>query len=518
MKTKELLFTALITSVMMGCSNKEEKIPGIGGEVKFDMEVKDAPFVGNTENAYEFAFGENAAIGIFAIDDKLQPVASNFRFELKEGKWIPSNENINVPYDGYYTYYAYYPYNADISDMENIPFSVSTDQETDGFTASNHFTSRHRATKGQSTIDLKYNYSLALVEIILEGEDATEDAEVTLQGLANDAYVNLFKEDVITGSHLTNIKMDNTGNMTFCALVPEQSIKKNTVLLNVKSNGIDHSISHDEVINFAKGYYTSIKVDVNPKKSDISISTGNIKDWQPNGNEITEGFNPEEGKLVIIKPITETLSEGPRKDFTKDTWFCIVNKTQVGLGYAEVIASTAQDKEWDKAIKLSYKSIGTVNNSYYNVYTGFYRRNMIGTFKTPIYKLTFKAKGRRYIPDGDKEKLDAVKGATIMVTCRNNADNNSFAISANHEAIINTIATCNPKEDVDVWKDYTLYIDFSKMHTQMWGAPKFNTATDEDRKGIDIRFYTNDQAKAAGHDFVRDEIEITDVRLEPYIK
>lgn len=517
MKTKELLFTAFIASAMMGCSNEEEKIPGIGGEVKFGMEVKDAPFVGNTDKVYEFAFGDNAAIGMFAVDDKSQSIASNLKFEYKEGAWMTESESISVPYEGFYTYYAYYPYNPEISDMENIPISVNTDQEVSGFTASNHFTSRHRATKGQSSIEMNFNYSFALIEVVLKGEDAREDAVVTLKGFVNDASVNLLSEVVTTGENTVDIKMDYVGNMTFCALVPAQSVKKSAVFMNVESNNIDHPISHNQVIDFAQGYYTTMEIDVNPKESDITISTGSIKDWEPNGDEITDGFNQEEGELVIIKPITETLSEGPRKDFTKDTWFCIINKTQVGLGYAEVIESTAEGKEWDKAIKLSYKSIGTVNNGYYNVYTGFYRRNMISTFKTSVYKLTFKAKGRRYIPDGDGEKLDAVKGATTMVTCRNSGDNNSFAISADPKNIANTIATCNPKESIDVWKDYTLYIDFSKMHTQMWGAPKFNTATDEDRKGIDIRFYTNDQAKAAGHDFVRDEIEITDVKLEPYI-
>ena len=116
---------------------------------------------------------------------------------------------------------------------------------------------------------------------------------------------------------------------------------------------------------------------------------------------------------------------------------------------------------------------------------------------------------------GESEATASAEKGKVVVTCRNAANNASFAAVAvpDFENVkANTVTyTVNTNDE---WDTYTTYFDFSNKNTSVGSVAEWIPTTSDDYKKIDVRFYTNNPTKEGKE--LTSTIYISDVELVPY--
>ncbi|MBM6962101.1 fimbrillin family protein [Bacteroides caecigallinarum] len=511
----KIFITAIAMSAMTACNKDEHSSDN--GYVNFSMGIvtTQSSRTSMADDSHTAAFTANDAVGIFVKD-----VASysNIKYTTTDGtSW--SGAAIKIPEGTEYTYYAYYPY------MENattsINYSVSTNQDAEGFIKNDFLYST--ATSSENNVSLSYNHALSLVEVELVDFGVTEGATVEMLDIATDATIDLTAQSITTGTSKANITMDALETpLKYRAIIPAQTIAASTPVFRISAAGKTYQAQYSGEIKFEQGKYLSLKITLNENgEPEISINIdSNINEWtEGSGNE--GDSTVEEIIVPLILPLGDQLTEVIKNfNLGSDTWVKFIEK----VSYNSVATFDIQKDEttlWGKYASLQYTSIlgdSLSNNSFFKAALSYYHASPLDMSKTTIYKLSMKIK-TELSQSATKDGEPTLNGASkIAITCRNADNSSSFAASTNQ----NFTATSVGKTPTDnQWLDFTIYINFSKKSTTVGTVPasgekSWVDTTSDDYSKFDLRFYTNNNASAEVQKVVS-KIYISDLVMEPYI-
>lgn len=511
----KIFISALAISAMTAC-NKDEH-PSDNGYVNFSMGIvtTQSSRTSMADDSHTAAFTANDAVGIFVKD-----VASysNIKYTTADGTtW--SGDAIKIPEGTEYTYYAYYPY------MENattsINYSVSTNQETEGFIKNDFLYST--ATSSENNVSLSYNHALSLVEVELVDFGVTEGATVEMLDIATDATIDLTAQSITTGASKANITMDALATpLNYRAIIPAQTIAASTPVFKITAAGKSYNAQYSGEIKFEQGKYLSLTITLNEKgEPEITINlNSNINDWTE-GTENDGDSSVEEIIVPLILPLGDQLTEVIKKfDLGSDTWVKFMDKTEYNT-VASFEIQKDETTEWGKYASLQYTSIfedANAKNSFFIAALSYYHSYQLDMTETSIYKLSMKIKtelSQSATKDGELTPNGASK---IVITCRNADNSSSFAASTGQNF---TATSVSKKPEDNNWLDFTVYIDFSKKSTTVGTVPasgekSWVNTTSDDYSKFDLRFYTNNNASAEVQKVVS-KIYISDLVMEPYI-
>lgn len=526
MKTIERIFlSSMALLAMTACNNElnEQLASNNGGDVKFTMGIEgtSASRVTMEDGSYQASFADGDKVGIFV---KEVTSYANLEYTYSGNAW--TGAAVSVPADGVYTYSAYYPY-TDGATATAIITEVQADQETSGYLANDFLMSSLTATAGQTNVGLQFTHALSLVEVTLSGPNAAEDATVTLSDMITDAEINLETSTVAPGQTKGNVTMDNlTTVMKYRAIVPEQTVTKGTALMTIVSKGRTYKVSYKASdVKFERGKYISLNVELGSSSSaedvTVTITSQGITGWEQ-GSAVDGSATIEEEVVKIINPIEDELTSITTNDrnsdlLTESIWFKLI-RADSDPASAEVV-DAVENTTWQKAAKLSYTSKWSegkaVNNSYYIATIGYFYNSPILTDSSNKYKLMFKAKVSVLEKVGDSEAVPSTEKGKVVVTCRNAANNASFAAVATPSFENIKANTVTYTVDInDEWSTYTTYIDFGNKNTAVGSVTEWVQTTSDDYKKIDVRFYTNNPTKEGKE--LTSTIYISDVELVPY--
>lgn len=196
--------------------------------------------------------------------------------------------------EGVFNAYAYYPYTGEVSSIEDMPFSVSTEQNTvdeatgmDGYEASDFLYAR---TEGVSASDnavpLTFGHIMSkLIIRLIKGEDfegeMLTDAKVYVHNTVPTATIDLsagVATRYVRGTRST-IEARQDGDYMFSAIIVPQRVENRMPLIEVVMDGV--SCVYESTFNFKPGtqHLVNFVISNNPDQIKIEIG-GEMEDWQ----------------------------------------------------------------------------------------------------------------------------------------------------------------------------------------------------------------------------------------------
>lgn len=196
--------------------------------------------------------------------------------------------------EGVFNAYAYYPYIGEVSSIEDLPFSVSTEQNTvdeatgmDGYEASDFLYAR---TEGVSASDnvvpLTFGHIMSkLIIRLIKGEDfegeMPTDAKVYVHNTVPTATIDLsagVATRYVRGTRST-IEARQDGDYMFSAIIVPQRVENRMPLIEVVMDGV--SCVYESTFNFKPGtqHLVNFVISNNPDQIKIEIG-GEMEDWQ----------------------------------------------------------------------------------------------------------------------------------------------------------------------------------------------------------------------------------------------
>lgn len=242
-----------------------------------------------------FENGDKVGLFVCSADAKLEiggNLVNNEALTCDNGKW---NAGRTLYWDdGTYNAYAYYPYISQITSIEDLPFSVSTDQGTvdqetgiDGYEASDLLYARTTGISASADpISLTFSHIMSKVTIrLVKGEDfegdMPTDAVVYVHNTVPEATVDL-SAGIVTrntfGTRATITARQNSDYM-FSAIVVPQRIENRMPLIEVVMKGV--SYVYESTFQFKPGteHLINLIISDNPEQIKIEVG-GEIQDWQ----------------------------------------------------------------------------------------------------------------------------------------------------------------------------------------------------------------------------------------------
>lgn len=242
-----------------------------------------------------FENGDKVGLFVCSADAQLEiggNLVNNEALTCDNGKW---NAGRTLYWDdGTYNAYAYYPYISQVTSIEDLPFSVSTDQGTvdqetgiDGYEASDLLYARTTSISASADpISLTFSHIMSKVTIrLVKGEDfegdMPTDAVVYVHNTVPEATVDL-SAGIVTrntfGTRATITARQNSDYM-FSAIVVPQRIENRMPLIEVVMKGV--SYVYESTFQFKPGteHLINLIISDNPEQIKIEVG-GEIQDWQ----------------------------------------------------------------------------------------------------------------------------------------------------------------------------------------------------------------------------------------------
>lgn len=196
--------------------------------------------------------------------------------------------------EGIFNAYAYYPYAAQVSSIEDLPFSVGTDQGAtdeatgmDGYEASDFLYARTEGVSASnSPVNLTFRHIMSKLTVrLIKGEDfegdMPTDAVVYVHNTVPTATIDLsagVATRYVRGTRAI-IKAKQESDFMFSAIVVPQRVENRMPLIEVVMKGV--SYMYESTFQFKPGteHLVSFVINDNPDQVKIEIG-GEIEDWQ----------------------------------------------------------------------------------------------------------------------------------------------------------------------------------------------------------------------------------------------
>lgn len=185
-------------------------------------------------------------------------------------------------------FYAVYPYQPTIGSIENYPFSVATDQNGDGYEASDLlWACDENVSRSDGSVDLQFHHMMSKIIVNLElgskfegsiPDDIVAHIYNTTTACNVDLTLGSVEKDAFGA--MSTITMKKVSNSRFEAVLVPQNIEKRTPLIELTMGGIAYLLEYS--LSFRPGYVHTVTVTLNtsPDQEQIEISIDpTIDNW-----------------------------------------------------------------------------------------------------------------------------------------------------------------------------------------------------------------------------------------------
>ncbi len=286
-KNIRLIIITLSLLALAGCE-KADRLDAESREISFEV-----GFPATRATASAFESGDK--MSLFAVEydgENVAPVQVGGNFINNEAltyngsKW--SAARTLYWSDNACDFYGLYPYQSNLTSVDEYPFEVSTDQNGDGYEASDLlFAKAEKVSRTDDAVNLQFRHILSkLVVKVEKGPDFEGE-------IPDDIVSHIYNTNVEcavslnTGSVEKNafgakktITMKKLSNDRFEAVLVPQNLEKTTPLVELTMGGIAYLLNYS--LSFRAGYVHTLTVTLNTspdqEQIDISIDPG-TEDW-----------------------------------------------------------------------------------------------------------------------------------------------------------------------------------------------------------------------------------------------
>lgn len=197
--------------------------------------------------------------------------------------------------NGSYDVYAYYPQVSPVTSVDDLPFSVATDQQTagneqtpGGYEASDFlWASAKKQTAGNEAVKLNFRHCMSKLTVrLVKGPDYDGDelpeAEVYVHNTVTEATVDLAVGIVtpVMFGKLHTVKAKAAGKDEYTAVLVPQRIANRVPLIEVVMKGVSYLVETN--FRFKQGIHHTFTLIIskNPEQVKIEIG-GELENWTP---------------------------------------------------------------------------------------------------------------------------------------------------------------------------------------------------------------------------------------------
>lgn len=273
---------AAITLLATGCSNDNEIVDPKGQIVELELiypstRVTDTNFEAQDEiGVYMVAEGTDLQIGGNELNNELFSFNGSTWTSERDVYWNEGTHNI----------YAYYPYAKSVSDTDNYPFTIATDQAAEqadgmtGYEASDFlWASAEGVAASASPVQLQFSHCMSKVKVnLVKGEDYTGDipsnCEVYIHNMVPTALVDLQTGSVEASPYaaVESVKCRKLSSTEFTACIVPQRIASRRPLVEVVTDNISYML--EGTISLKQGFQSTITVTLTQSPEQVAIEIG----------------------------------------------------------------------------------------------------------------------------------------------------------------------------------------------------------------------------------------------------
>ena len=231
------------------------------------------------------AFEADDAISLYAVEwngatQMPLQVGGNFlnneKLTYNGTTWIPNRTLYwsDNPCD----FYALYPYQAEIGTMEKYPFSLTIDQNGDGYEASDLlYAKAENVARTGGPVQMSFKHMMSKLVVVLEKGaqfegDIPNDVVAHIYNTVGSCTVNWLAGSVEKDAFGAKPTLTKISNSRFEAVVIPQNLEKRTPLIELTMGGIAYLL--ETSLSFRPGYVHTVTVTLNtsPDQEQIEIS------------------------------------------------------------------------------------------------------------------------------------------------------------------------------------------------------------------------------------------------------
>lgn len=281
---KIFLISAAMIVCLASCTKEQAVKTASSGEIQFNISL-----AGQATPATKVAgtsFEKDDALSLYAVE-----YAGATPMPLQIGGNYINNEKLT--YSGsawssvgklYWSanacdFYALYPYQPSIGSVEDYPFSVATNQDGEGYEASDLMFAKAENVSKPGPVNLMFGHMMSKCRVVLvkgekfEGE-IPDDIVAHIYNTTTDCKVDWTKGSVEkdTFGAKKTITMKKISDEEFEAVLVPQNIEKRTPLIELTMGGIAYLL--ETSLSFRPGYCHTLTVTLNtsPDQEQIEIS------------------------------------------------------------------------------------------------------------------------------------------------------------------------------------------------------------------------------------------------------
>ena len=191
--------------------------------------------------------------------------------------------------NGSYDVYAYYPQVSPVTSVDDLPFSVATDQQAPGGYEASDFlwASAKKQTAGNEAVKLNFRHCMSKLTVrLVKGPDYDGDelpeAEVYVHNTVTEATVDLAVGIVTPAKFgkLHTVKAKAAGKDEYTAVLVPQRIANRVPLIEVVMKGVSYLVETN--FRFKQGIHHTFTLIIskNPEQVKIEIG-GELENWTP---------------------------------------------------------------------------------------------------------------------------------------------------------------------------------------------------------------------------------------------
>ena len=296
MNIKIFDYKIIIPALLALCSCSQEH------ETEVPKDARDTPMTFSVSYPEQTrvagsSFENNDKIGLFVVEQG-KPfeiggnLVNNEALTFNGTQWSASQ---TLFWDnGTFNAYGYYPYTKTVSSIEDLPFSVQTDQRTtnvvngiNGFEASDFlFAKTEGLAASNEPIHLNFKHIMSKLSITLvkgddfEGELPT-DAKVYIHSTYPEATIDLNAGVATVNGRTsrTTIIAKQDGDYNFSAVIVPQRIANRMPLIEVEMKGVAYLFESTFLFKPGINHNVRLIIEENPEQIKIEIG-GELQNWQ----------------------------------------------------------------------------------------------------------------------------------------------------------------------------------------------------------------------------------------------
>ena len=280
-----------------GCTGNEVSLPPTEDDNRMTFNVMHPHQAVASSRATSTAFENGDRVGLFITrQDTPLEVSGNYvnnaALTFNGSQW---NTEKPVYWDGgTYNIYAYYPQVTPVTSVDNMPFSVSTNQnssgdtdELSGYEASDFLWAiKQNASASNTAVSLQFSHRMSRMLIRLvkgedyEGDELPDDVEVYIHSTVPSATIDMNVGIVTRNPYGTaqTIRAKDLGNQMYAAIIVPQRLDNRQPLVEVIMKGV--SYLYESKFQFKPGIQHSVQLAISKDPGQIKIEIGGeMEDW-----------------------------------------------------------------------------------------------------------------------------------------------------------------------------------------------------------------------------------------------